>query len=463
MLTGCGVVLVLLICAVGAFLALRQLRGVSPIRALDVTRESADGGIEATVDPQETPDSVDAPTLGGRIAFVDGEGALASIAPDGQSRQELEGEETMTFLFPAWSPDGSRIAALGAGASGSGVYVFDDSDGGQPDEVYVSGNRAPIYLYWRPDGDAVSFIASGESGLDLFLGPISAAVDEPQLLMQGQPLYWDWLDEQARLIVHTGTPVSEGRITLVDAGKASDAQDLESDAADPGFFQAPGVSVGGQFAAYGEVDGTRRWLTVRDLQSQEQFRTAHAGAVALGWSPKEQQVAFISPSQQLQRRSETYYGPLRLLDATTQDVTTLVNEQVLAFFWAPDGRSIAYFTLAAGMGEQVAEGGRDAGRAQVRSKAGRQHEDVRLTLSIVRIGGGEPQRIVDFRPPDVFLTQFLPFFDQYALSHRLWSPDSTALVLPIVEDERSRLYIVPATGRGLRLLTDGEMGFWSPR
>lgn len=459
---GCGLLLTLSVCVMGAFLALRQFRDPGPSRAPVVATEDQEGDAEATaVGP--TPETGGDEPGAGRIVYVSAEGDLASIAPSGEGRRALGREGAMSFLFPAWSPDGSRVAALGAGASGGGVYVFDDEDGSEPTELYVSRSGAPIYLYWRPDSAAVSFIAAGPSGLDLLLSAVENFEDEPQLLTTGQPLYWDWFDEQERLIVHTGGPDGDGRITVVDAAGGTDVDEIESELADPGFFQAPVLSAGGQFAAFGEVEETRRWLTVRDLASQEQFRTAHVGAVAMSWSPSESRLAFISPSRSPRRGSDTYYGPLRMLDAASQDVMTLVDEQVLAFFWAPDGQRIAYFTLAQGMGEQVADADRGALRAALRSKGRGQHEAVRLSLSIVTVDGGDPQRIVDFQPPEIFLTQFLPFFDQYALSHRLWSPDSMALVLPIIEDERPHLYIVPATGRGLRLLADGQMGFWSPR
>jgi TolB protein len=71
-------------------------------------------------------------------------------------------------------------------------------------------------------------------------------------------------------------------------------------------------------------------------------------------------------------------------------------------------------------------------------------------------------RLATFEPSRLWLSQFLPFFDQYALSHSIWSPDSSALVLPMVNDEgRPGVYVVSASDGRRSFLTDGVIGFWS--
>jgi TolB protein len=61
----------------------------------------------------------------------------------------------------------------------------------------------------------------------------------------------------------------------------------------------------------------------------------------------------------------------------------------------------------------------------------------------------------------LFVSQFLPFFDQYALSHRLWSPDSSALVLPARVEGASQIMLFPADGGEPRPVAPGSMAFWS--
>ena len=67
------------------------------------------------------------------------------------------------------------------------------------------------------------------------------------------------------------------------------------------------------------------------------------------------------------------------------------------------------------------------------------------------------------RLSDLFVRQLLPFFDQYALSHSLWSPEADALVLPLVgDDERTRATIVPLDGGEPLPIAEGEVAFWGP-
>ena len=90
-----------------------------------------------------------------------------------------------------------------------------------------------------------------------------------------------------------------------------------------------------------------------------------------------------------------------------------------------------------------------------------QQEEFQLELWVLEMESGVRNRLVTFRPTDLFLRQFLPYFDQYALSHRLWAPDGSALVLPVQEGRAENIYVVPADGQQLRLIAEGEVAFWS--
>jgi TolB protein len=86
---------------------------------------------------------------------------------------------------------------------------------------------------------------------------------------------------------------------------------------------------------------------------------------------------------------------------------------------------------------------------------------VRLTFVDVATGDAQPDRVV--RLADHFVNQLLPYFDQYALSHRLWSPDGASILLPLVDAAgRDQVVVVPADGSGPRPITGGAKAFWSP-
>ncbi len=56
----------------------------------------------------------------------------------------------------------------------------------------------------------------------------------------------------------------------------------------------------------------------------------------------------------------------------------------------------------------------------------------RLALKVVDVFTGLSEEIAIFEPTRSFVEQFLPFFDQYARSHRVWSPASDALVFSVL-------------------------------
>jgi hypothetical protein len=66
------------------------------------------------------------------------------------------------------------------------------------------------------------------------------------------------------------------------------------------------------------------------------------------------------------------------------------------------------------------------------------------------------------QPGERFVSALLAYFDQYALSHRLWAPDSSSILMPEVgEDGRTRLIVRHPDGSD-PISLDGEIGFWSP-
>ena len=85
-----------------------------------------------------------------------------------------------------------------------------------------------------------------------------------------------------------------------------------------------------------------------------------------------------------------------------------------------------------------------------------------LRAAVINVETGEETQLLSFTPSVLFISQFLPFFDQYALSHRIWSPNSDAVVLSVLEDGRSHVKVIPIDGGPVTDLGRGDMPFWSP-
>ena len=396
-----------------------------------------------------------------RIVFVNDERQIETVAPDGSQPRMLTDEDHF-YEFPAWSPDGSRIAALGSDQRGGGIFLLNDAEEpGDPQELYFSQNQRPFYLYWSPDSQQISFLASDPvRGMGLNVMDAEAGV-ESRLIASGSPFYWNWTADSRQMLIHSGSQETDSRLVLIDDA----GQDQAPQIPDPGYFQAPGISPSGRYWAYSQIkDGGISWITVDDQTNGEQMAERHAGSIALNWSPIADKLAFISGDND---GRFDFWGPLRLLDAETGETSLLSSNLVLAFFWSPDGKQILTISVPDNSG---LNGGVEVRNTKNRHLARNKQEIPTLQamphqfmLSVIDVETGTGLELADVSLPTVYLSQFLIYFDQYALSHNLWSPDSKQIVLPIVAGNENQIVVVSAKSGRMQQVGNGRIAFWSKR
>ena len=124
----------------------------------------------------------------------------------------------------------------------------------------------------------------------------------------------------------------------------------------------------------------------------------------------------------------------------------LARGPLVAFFWSPDGKRIAYITA-------------DTGKSQ-------------LVWHVAEVIGGQ-ERVISTFAPTAHLDFLLDFFDQYALSMSFWSPDSRHLVYPALGNGETLspggaptfgdvVYVAPADGSAPpRAIAGGRFASWS--
>jgi TolB protein len=400
-----------------------------------------------------------------RIAVIDPNGQLVTIAPDGADRRELTDQERV-FQFPAWSPDNTVIAVIGSTEHEAGVVLVREQGlffGPASRRIYTSHTQPPVYLSWAPDGATITMLAVHPTHrLGIYL--LSPETDEQRQtrdpIIGGQPCFWDWQKDGRGLLVHTDLGRQEARLTSV-RWKTIASSTVKPIDVTPGHFQSPGFSTDGHYIAYAQLDAAGQSQLVASTREKKYVLAEYDGIAALGWSPAGNALAFIHAVAAAQH----FYGPLRIWNAEHQTIELLNEGPVLAFFWSPTGRHIAYLTADASGDISIADtpgyltNGRFTGSWPLLKTP--QTQQLELNLSVVEVSSGHTRMLVRFEPHALFVNQFLPFFDQYAKSHPIWSPDGDALVLPMAQDDQAMICIVPLAGGDVRPITPGLMATWS--
>ena len=224
-------------------------------------------------------------------------------------------------------------------------------------------------------------------------------------------MYWSWADP-TRLLVHSGGEGIAGFFGEV----SPDGVATEPAAILAGAFRAPAVSSDGRFRAFAAAgDGTRQQVVLETRDRTDSHAVDVFGMAAVAFGAGSNDLAFVAPAEP-GRDVALPVGPLRLMDGASGRVRTLLDGTVLAFFWAPDGKTIAAIGVPAPGDDKVAGAGR-ATLISTRSVPAAAAPAVKLRLSFINAETGAIRSHWTFAVSDVFVNEVLPFFDQYALSH----------------------------------------------
>ena len=400
------------------------------------------------------------------MAVVGNDGSLSLIDATGRS-VVLATSADATFAFPVWSPDGSRIAAIRTGSENL-ILVFDArralaGPSVEPVVIFRSTAINPFYLSWAPDGRAVSFLAdqSGVLSLRIASADGSAPLDGSgpgAKIRSGNPLYFDWVARD-RLLAHVGSGPDEflGEIGLngAPAGRAIAA---------PGIFRPAVVSPDRKYFGYvraGSAGSEDVVVATRDGSREHTMPVF--GASALTFSPTGDTIAALGFSDSASGSFQFPVGPVRVMDGAGK-IRTLLDGTSVGFWWSPDGATIAVLRV------QPAAGGTATGSQAPTPSPGlfgtplpsptSPPPEVRLLFVDVASGAVLSQPVV--HPGQLFIDQLLNYFDQYALSHRLWAPDSSSFLFPEVDQAGTTTIALMHPNGDPPGMIDGAIGFWSP-
>ena len=369
------------------------------------------------------------PQVPGRIAYVGADLNIHSLDLINGKRMmltedaEIRARSARFYQWPTWSTDGRlayfRSTLTAPGTSGNlsiNLDAFISVDGIEVGgRAYSGSGETFTYAYWSPGNCAsggncrdLAVLLSGAEGLFVEMIRDSFEGASSRLIGQGAPFYYSWSPDGLQMLWQRFGQ----RIDIYDVA-SGDVVETISQA--PGFFQAPDWSPVDNRLLFGSLgqDGASTDLVIVESEEVQTIVPGLDGLVYFAWAPDSNAIAYTNSA-----------GPLTIVDAKTGDIIAHSPVSgVLAFFWAPDSQKIAYITRVSS-GESLSV---NAGTSGVLAAYQQQDSPLSLAWSVIDISSGENHRYEGFVPTRDMI-YLLTYFDQFAQSHRVWSPDSTHLI-----------------------------------
>jgi TolB protein len=402
---------------------------------------------------------------GAQDAGPPGPGQIAIAGSDGNIHLYDVASESFTMLtddavegqraysWPTWSTDG-QLAYFGASLIDDppyrlGIFIQQVADDTLLDAVQVHGSAAEIftYAYWSPGecpaGNCrdLAVLYTAETG-NLAVRRVRStntataadqfSVDE---LATGGPFYWDWSpDGQAMFWARFGE-----RLEIYDVAGDEIVQTFDET---QGLQRAVDWSpVDDRLLSAVDSGARRSDLVIFDGDERQVLAENLPGIISFEWSPDGTQVAYTDDDA----------GSLRVVDVASGEEIAVVSGNVIAFFWSPDGSQLAYITLT---------------RETDGIAARRLYQDEGELVARWHVfdeANGLSTRLAGFLPSRDML-YYLQFFDQFARSHRLWSPDGRYIVYGAFdadEGEVVRLIDTTQPDSAPQTLMAGSIGVFS--
>jgi Tol biopolymer transport system component len=385
-----------------------------------------------------------------RLAVIDTD-RIYTINPDGSDQLELKHSGSVPTAAVIWSHDGQRLLFVETERNQSRL-ISARLDGAAPLILFETDRlSAPFYLNGSPDDRAVAFlIPSADSAMELQI----AQTDRPgsaRLALAGRPNYSSWSPDSRSLLAHIGGDQADafvGTYTLSD----TQSDKLETG---PAAFQAPvWLPDATDSWLYARQQGLRGELVLNAAGTVETLATFRGG-VAFTLAPGGQQVAYA-----LNTPDSFLYNNLTIIDLATRATQTVYKGNLVGFFWSPDGKKMAYLTGAL---VEPASIGRAGGLAA--PPVAQSQRVLQLTWHVIDLTSGQTIDLNTFEPTESFI-YLLTYFDQFAQSTAVWSPDSRSLVYtgaPLIGERGVYVVDTQQPDGSPRFIGPGDFAIWSWR
>ena len=374
--------------------------------------------------PETTTPAADPSNGINRLVVLDRSGNIFTMDPDGSNPSQLTDDAaTVQYFQPIWSPVMDRLAWGQASTEGFGVG---SSAGDGSDPELVSTSSLPFYLHWSPDGSQVGILYGGLQGVVLEM--VDMVNFTSTTIGSGSPFYFSWKPDSTEIAVHVGAN---------DFGTLELGQQLVDLGGTAATYQAPHWTPAGIF--HFATEG----LVLVDANGEGQLLATLPGEpVFFVTNPQGTKVAiesFITEEEgdgstvALTPTAEIDANAVSVLDVGTGEVDIASENTSVGYFWSPDGESLLLLQLTGETGE--------------------------LDVSVWK--DGEITFLAKLIPPLSFFREVLQYFNQYAQSLQLWSPDSSRVALAGSIEGEEGVWVIPIDGSDPSLIFNGKWVAWS--
>jgi len=351
------------------------------------------------------------------------------------------------YGWPTFSPDGKRIAYSSEthkqGEDSFAVWVYDLARS-QAMLIFESRSERIVYMVWTPDAEHLSFLLGEPRGLSLVLAEVKESTPV-RIVTTGMPLYFDWgapgevalhtlaldSDRTEQVSLMSLTPTSQNVVKVLSSGRTP--------------FKTPAWSRDGKHLAYIANYHAESNIVVADADGSHPRSVVSlpVGENSFVWAPDSAHLAY---STAITPQDPTYHG-IKLVDIVTANSKWLTKDEVIAFFFAPDSRHVAFIGVP--------------------------EDKPYYTWSVVGVKTGAEKLLCNFLATPDESTAYR-YFDQLAVSHTIWSPDSSSFIYAGVRLTGSpehalgiapapSAWIVPIDGSDPHAVANAVLAFFSPK
>lgn len=373
-----------------------------------------------TLPPLDPADAEVLAQLPGQLAVGAGP-VVALLNPDGSSGRIVGGGDGVIATQPTWSNEGALIAWSEVTPNASAITIFDPASDGSLTSP-IDGPPA-FYLQWNTSDQLIAYLRNNPNGEGIEAGAVRPG-DEAAVYDQGAPHFFNWAPERDFWVSH----VDGSRLALVSSDEVIELDDLLGDFSTPQWIDDDRFAFGG-----------REGLEVFDLTGAAPLSFPVApGPLVFTVNPTGTHIAYLEPAVDDQAST------LQTVEIATGTITTVTSEPVVMWEWSPDGTRLAWTGL---------DRADAANLAQLHVWSAESASEISVTPS--------------FRPTQLTVSTFMPFFTQYSVSHSSWAPDSSAFVFAgsILGDSGIWVHAIANDERGgveAARIAVGDIAFWSP-